>query len=159
MNPFLAVIRRLAQRIGRMGNLLVLTLAIAPVLRAGVLDAQTASGIHTTGKTWHRYRAPSLDERVEALSKSLNLSEAQKSAVRAILEHRLQELKKARSTSSNDGRVVIDRIRAIEDNTVERIRTTLNEQQRNKYEPLRVRPSASTGDKSVEEWLKEIGPR
>ena len=153
------VIRFLAGRTARIGHLLVLILAIAPALRAAAVEGQTVGGIHTDEKRGHRYRAPSIDERVEALSKSLDLTDAQKSAVKTILEHRLKELREARSAPSNDGRVMIDRIRAIEDSTVERIRATLNEEQRKKYEPLGGRTAAPGGDKSVEEWLKEIGPR
>ena len=153
------VIRSLAQRPYRAGSLLMLSLAISLLLPGRFLEAQTTTTIHTAEGISHRYRTPSLNDRLEALGKSLDLNEAQKSAVRTILEQRLQELREARRPSASEGRAVVDRVRAIEDKAVERIRATLSEEQRRKYEPLGVRASASAGDKTVEGWLKEIGPR
>ena len=54
----------------------------------------------------------------------------------------------------------MDRFRAIEDKTAERIRAMLTEEQRRKYDPLGVRNSNSAAQNvSVEDWLKQARPR
>ena len=50
--------------------------------------------------------------------------------------------------------------RALQDNTVERIRAVLNEEQKKKYDPLAVRRVQPAPDqRSVEDWLKATTPQ
>lgn len=58
------------------------------------------------------------------------------------------------------GGAQIDRFRAIQDRTAERIRAVLNEEQRKKYDLLGIRKlSPQQQSPDVEGWLKAVGPR
>jgi len=93
-------------------------------------------------------------------AKNLDLTEAQQTAVKKILEQRQQEALRIRNDSSVSGSVRIERFRALQDNTVERIRAVLNEEQKKKYDPLAVRRRQPASDqRSVEDWLKVTTPK
>jgi hypothetical protein len=100
-----------------------------------------------------------LDDHVKVLATALNLSETQQVAVKKILEQRQQETLRLRTDSSLSGSERIDRFRALQDRTVERIRAILNDEQKKKYNPLAVRNVKPSPDqKSVEDWLKATSP-
>jgi len=106
------------------------------------------------------YQRQNLEERVELLSRYLGLSEGQRSAIKNILLERQQEFFKIRHAPSPGGGLQMDRFRAIEDRTMEKIRAMLTEEQRKKYDPLSMRNSNSASQNvSIENWLKAIGPR
>jgi len=98
---------------------------------------------------------PTLDDRVKALTASLNLNEAQQSAVKGILEQRRQETLQLRLDPSITGDSRIDRFRALQERTVERIRSVLNEEQKKNYDPLTPRrlPPAPE-QRTVEDWIQ-----
>ena len=105
------------------------------------------------------HRPPSIDDRVKVLAKNLDLNETQQAAVKKILEQRQQETLRLRLDSSIAGSVRIERFRALQDDTVERIRAVLNEEQRKKYDPLaprRIQPAPE--QRSVEDWIKATTP-
>ncbi len=105
------------------------------------------------------HRPPSIDDRVKVLAKKLDLNETQQAAVKKILEQRQQETLRLRLDSSITGSVRIERFRALQDDTVERIRAVLNEEQRKKYDPLaprRIQPAPE--QRSVEDWIKATTP-
>ena len=107
-----------------------------------------------------RGHRPTLDDRVKVLAKSLDLNEAQQVSVKKILEQRQQETLRIRLDSSISGATRIERFRALQDHTVERIRAVLNEEQKKKYDPLAVRRVTPAPDqKSVEDWLKVTNPK
>lgn len=107
-----------------------------------------------------RGHRPTIDDRVKVLARSLELNEAQQAAVKKILEQRQQEALRIRQDASISGGARIERFRALQDHTVERIRAALNEEQRKKYDPLAVRRVAPASDqKSVEDWLKVTTPQ
>jgi hypothetical protein len=94
------------------------------------------------------------------LAKSLDLNEAQQATVKRILVQRQQETMRIRLDSSISGATRIERFRALQDHTVERIRAVLNEEQKKKYDPLAVRRVTPAPDqKSVEDWLKVTNPQ
>jgi Spy/CpxP family protein refolding chaperone len=106
-----------------------------------------------------RGHIPTIDDRVRVLARSLDLNEAQRAAVKKILEQRRQETLRIRQDSSISGGARIDRFRALQDNTVERIRAVLNEEQKKKYDPLAVRRTQpAPQQRSVEDWLKVTTP-
>ena len=106
-----------------------------------------------------RGHIPTIDDRVRVLARSLDLNEAQRVAVKKILEQRQQETLRIRQDSSISGGARIDRFRALQDNTVERIRAVLNEEQKKKYDPLAVRRTQpAPQQRSVEDWLKVTTP-
>ena len=107
-----------------------------------------------------RGHRPTIDDRVKVLARSLELNEAQQAAVKKILEQRQQETLRIRQDASISGGARIERFRALQDHTVERIRAVLNEEQKKKYDPLAVRRVAPAPDqKSVEDWLKVTTPQ
>jgi hypothetical protein len=106
-----------------------------------------------------RGHIPTIDDRVRVLARSLDLNEAQRVAVKKILEQRQQETLRIRQDSSISGGTRIERFRALQDNTVERIRAVLNEEQKKKYDPLAVRRmQPAPQQRSVEDWLKVTTP-
>ena len=106
-----------------------------------------------------RGHIPTIDDRVRVLARSLDLNEAQRVAVKKILEQRQQETLRIRQDSSISGGARIERFRALQDNTVERIRAVLNEEQKKKYDPLAVRRTQpAPQQRSVEDWLKLTTP-
>jgi hypothetical protein len=106
------------------------------------------------------HRRATLDDRVKALSKALDLSDPQQVAVKRILEQRQAEILRLRQDGSISGEERIGRLRAVQDQTVLRIRAVLNDDQKKKYNPLAVREiTPPQGQKTVEEWLKETTPK
>jgi aminoglycoside N3'-acetyltransferase len=106
-----------------------------------------------------RGHIPTIDDRVRVLARSLDLNEAQRVAVKKILEQRRQETLRIRQDTSISGGARIERFRALQDNTVERIRAVLNEEQKKKYDPLAVRRTQpAPQQRSVEDWLKVTTP-
>lgn len=101
----------------------------------------------------------SLDDQVKTFAKSLDLNEAQQAAVKTILEQRQKEILRLRSDGSISGSDRIGRLRALQDQTVERIRSVLNDEQKKKYNPLAVRQVPPAPDqKSVGDWMKATTP-
>jgi len=94
------------------------------------------------------------------LAKYLELDEAQQIALQKILEQRQQEVLQMRFTPLPAGSAQIDRFRAIQDKTVNRIRAVLNQEQRKKYDILAIRRSVPPPPKtSVQDWLKAATQR
>jgi hypothetical protein len=88
------------------------------------------------------------------------LSDTQQVAVKRILEQRQAETLRLRQDGSISGEERIGRLRAIQDQTILRIRALLNDDQKKKYDPLAVREIPQPqGQKTVEEWLKETTPK
>jgi hypothetical protein len=107
-----------------------------------------------------RGHRPTIDDRVKVFARNLDLNEEQQAAVKKILEQRQQETLRIRQDASISGGARIERFRALQDHTVERIRAVLNEDQKKKYDPLAVRRATPAPDqKSVEDWLKITTPQ
>jgi hypothetical protein len=107
-----------------------------------------------------RGHRPTIDERVKVFAKNLGLNEEQQAAVKKILEQRQLETLRIRQDSSISGGARIERFRALQDHTIERIRAVLNDDQKKKYDPLAVRRATPAPDqKSVEDWLKVTTPQ
>lgn len=143
------------------GIALLFLALVLPLLFSGALVvAQVADSTNSVRPTPRGRRRPNIDDRVKGLARNLDLNEAQQSAVKKILEQRQQETLRLRLDPSLSGDARLDRFRAIQDNTVLRIRAVLNEEQKKKYDPLAVRrlPSAPQ-QRSVEDWLKATTPK
>lgn len=129
-------------------------LAYPLVAQANGAAAPPAQHAHPT------HRRANLDDRVKTLAAALKLDEAQQVAVKKIVEQWQQETLQLRRDTSIAGSVRIERLRAIQDKTVERIRTVLTDEQKKKYDPLAVRRVAPAPEqKSVEDWLKVTSPQ
>lgn len=100
-----------------------------------------------------------LDDHVKVLAKSLDLNESQQAAVKRILEQRQQTILRLRQDTSISGADRIGRLRALQDQTVEKIRSVLNDEQKKKYNPLASRQAPpDPNQKSVEDWMKATTP-
>jgi len=105
-------------------------------------------------------KRPSLDDRIKTLAVTLNLDQQQQVAVKRILEQRQQETLRLRHDTSITGSTRIERLRALQDQTVQRIRLVLNDEQKKRYDPLAVRKAGPAhGQKSLEDWLKVTTPQ
>lgn len=106
-----------------------------------------------------RHRA-TLDDRVKALAAALDLNQTQQVAVKKILEQRQLEMLRIRQDPSIQGSDRIGKLRALQDQTIQRIRAVLNDDQKKKYDPLAIRNREPAPDqKSVEDWLKATAPK
>lgn len=143
------------------GAVLCLALVLPILLPGAPVVAQVAGAASPAPQTHRsRRRSPSIDDQVKVFAKRLDLNEAQQAAVKKILEQRQQETLHIRQDPSISGSTRIDRFRALQDRTVERIRAVLNEEQKKKYDPLAVRRIQPAPDqRSVEDWLKETTPQ
>ncbi len=137
-----------------------LALLLPMLLPGAPVPAQEANAPQPVRRVAPHYTRQSHDRRVELLARYLDLNEGQRFALKNILLERQQEILKMRHAPSQGEGLQMDRFRAIEDRTVERIRAMLTEEQRKKYDPLGMRNSNSASQNvSVEDWLKETGPR
>jgi len=125
-----------------------------------ILSAQASDAASFRQQTPpHRSKKSYIEARLNILTKRLDLSDAQQSAVKDILEERQQQTLRIRRDPSISGSARIERFRALQDSTVERIRAVLNEEQKKKYDPLASRQIQSTPERSVEDWLKATTPK
>jgi hypothetical protein len=140
---------------------LSLALLLPCLLPGACLAAQVAGAANSARQTHSaQVRRSIIDYRVKVLAKSLDLNPAQQAAVKQILEQRQQETLRIRLDPSLSGAARIERFRALQDNTVQRIRAVLNEEQKTKYDPLAVRKIPPAPDqRSVEDWLKVTTPQ
>jgi hypothetical protein len=148
-----------ARRLRRCRGAAFLLLALGvPILMAIPPAAAQEAGAAKPAPRARRYRRASIDDRVKRLAKSLDLSEAQQSEVKKILEQRQQQMLRIRLNPSISGSTRIDQFRALQDKTVERIRAVLNDEQKKKYDPLASRKLQAKPERSVEDWLKATTP-
>lgn len=106
----------------------------------------------------HRHARNSIDDRVTVFAKSLDLSVTQQAQLRTILEERQQQIVQLRANTSLLGEARIDRFRALQDQTVERIRAILTDDQKKKYDPLTVRKVQQQQNTDVDKWLAATRP-
>lgn len=137
---------------------LSLALVLPILLPCAPVVAQGTGAPGPARETHRGHRRPSIDDRVRVLAKGLDLTGPQQSEVKKILEQRQQEALRIRLDPSISGGTRIERFRALQDNSVARIRDLLNEEQKKKYNPLAPRRIQSTQQPSVEDWLKVTTP-
>jgi hypothetical protein len=137
-----------------------LMLALAMFLLGGSLPATAAAPVDTApsapGTGLNFSPLPALDRRITLLAKELDLSETQQVAMRKLLLEQREKVARLWNESAIPSQ---DRIRAtqmIGDQTADRIRQLLTEEQRKKYiQPRTTRPAPPPGqNRSVEEWMQ-----
>ena len=79
-----------------------------------------------------------IEERVRRLSESLSLTAEQQAQVRTILARRQTEVERLRLDSSPSAVERVHMYRAVDERTVERIKSVLSDEQRQKYSPPRA---------------------
>jgi hypothetical protein len=142
------------------GGFLSMVLALVVILLGSPLVAQEGGTAKPVPPVHNTSRRPTPDDRIKVFAKNLELSEAQQAAVKKILEQRQQESLRIRLDPSLSGAARIARFRALQDITVQRIRSVLTEEQKKKYDPLAVRRiQPAPEQRSVEDWLKVTTPK
>jgi hypothetical protein len=138
---------------------MVLALSVGYLVPSGAFaEGQALGSIAPQRQAQRQQSRLSLDDRVGRFAKSLDLSEAQRSAVKKILELQQEQILRIRSDASVSGSVRISRVRALQESTVEQIRAVLNEEQKKKYNPLAPRTIPPAPQTSVEDWIKATAP-
>jgi hypothetical protein len=123
---------------------------LLPHVAVGQMPGAAAPQRHTQSV----YRRHSVDERVKSFAETLNLDQTQQAGVKAVLERQQREARQIQFDQSLSGAERIGRFRALQQDTVSRIRGLLNEEQKKKYDPLNHGTTATTPQPSVEDWLK-----
>lgn len=101
------------------------------------------------------YHKSSIDDRVKGLTKALDLNETQQAGLKAVLEHQQMQARKIQFDQTIEGGERIARIRALQEDTVLRIRALLNDEQKMKYDPLNhAQPSANPSDSYIDQWMR-----
>ena len=124
-----------------------------------VLSTLSTPAEAQTGRTTSANRRSAvIEDRVNRLTKGLDLTQAQQATVRRILERRQQEALRIRNTPSLSGAARIDQFRALQEHTVQQIRAVLDDEQKKKYDPLAVRRLHQGPQPNVENWLNTATP-
>jgi Spy/CpxP family protein refolding chaperone len=140
---------------GWISRTLIFVLIVGCLIAFQAFAEQSPRNAEPRPQIQHQHKRSILDEQVSRFAKNLDLTEAQKSAVKKVLAQQQQEILRIRRDPSLVGRAGIDRVRALQQTTVERIRAILNEEQKKKYDPLAPRRlPQSPQQPSVEDWLK-----
>lgn len=79
---------------------------------------------------------PSIDEQVQSLSQQLNLTAAQQTTVKAALEDQHTQAMTIVQDSSMAREDKIQKIHAIRESTINKVRTSLNDDQKKKFDAL-----------------------
>jgi hypothetical protein len=138
------------------GRVLLLALGLPVLLSSASTFAQAGAAAGPERHVHQWYKRVSIDDQVKSFAKNLDLNEAQRSAVKRILEQRQQEtLRIQRATTPIDR---IDAFRALQIRTAAQIRAVLNDEQKTKYNPLGQRPPQTSPQRSVEDWMRATTP-
>jgi Spy/CpxP family protein refolding chaperone len=118
-------------------------------------SVNVADGAGKAARDPRRDSGTRLDHHIRVLSKGLDLDPMQESQLRSVLESQRVQLDKLWSDTTIPAEYRIIATRKISDQTADRIRALLSEEQRKKYgphvEPHSTAPGA--GEKTVEEWM------
>ena len=103
----------------------------------------------------------SLDDRVKALTRALDLDAKQQSELRKVLEGQREQVMRVWSDTSVPAAYRVSATQTISDQTADQIRALLNEEQRKKYNPPRPPHEATAGSArpSVEDWMGTAKPK
>src|SRR5215813_3317975 len=104
-------------------------------------------------------RKSNIEVSVSRLTKTLELTPDQQSAVKNILQQRQQQTLLIRQDPSISGSARIERFRMLQEATVQRIRLVLTDEQKKKYDPMAASHNQTTPERSVEDWLKASAPK
>lgn len=102
-----------------------------------------------------------LEERIRIFSKALDLDAKQQVGLRKVLQTQREEIRKIWEDPSVPAAYRIVATQAVSDQTADRIRALLNDEQKKKYNPPRqsrpaAEPSSSSG---VEAWMSVANPK
>jgi hypothetical protein len=98
----------------------------------------------------------SLDERLEALARMLNLDSRQQASVRELLQRQRLQLTQIWEDASVPAAYRVHATRALSEQTSQNIRALLNEAQKKKFplpQPVRAAPTDALGGRSIDDWI------
>jgi hypothetical protein len=133
----------------------LLALSLPILISSAPARSQDPEPANSARPAGHRPRTISIDDQVKGLAKNLDLTETQQSAVKRILQQRLETLRMMRNSPGSDQ---ISQFQMLQARTVAQIRAVLNDEQKKKYNPLAPHPSQSSPQPSVEDWMKATTP-
>ena len=142
--------------LGKRRRAFVLALLVFSLMPLHASAGRQSSGDVTPRNQRQRhYKTPSIDDRIKSLAKLLDLDEKQQSELKVVLWSRHEQVIKMLRAESQSPVDRVKQLRAINDNTVERITALLNEEQKKKYNPAGHLEAPGTSAKaSLEDWLK-----
>ena len=139
-------------------------LLIIPFVFSAVAEGQTSQAAPPKAVTQpanprprsrYVYRKYNLDERVKQLAKNLDLDEQQQAGVKAALENQQLQARKIQFDQSLSGLERISLFRNLQEDTVLQIRALLNDEQREKYDPINHSTDQTNFSQPyIDEWLK-----
>lgn len=147
---------------GRWMPQLVLALASACLVPAhGATGAQDSAGEAPALQVSRHRNGAGLEERIRTLSKALDLDARQQNKLRNVLESQREQIRRVWRDRSVPAAQRVSATRAINDQTGDRIRALLNEEQRKKYNPARPLHEVAAGStqRSVEDWMNAAKPK
>jgi hypothetical protein len=107
-----------------------------------------------------RDQRPLLDNRARRLAKMLELTEAQQTELAKVLASQRQQIRKLWSDQKVPPEYRVSEMRAINDQTEDRIRALLNDVQKKKYVSSRPRePSGTSQQSNLDYWLNATKPK
>ena len=103
-------------------------------------------------------RKPAIEQRLEVLTKELELTAAQQAEVRRILVRQQLAVRQVWSNSTIDPLERAAATQSVTEHTGEAIRAILNEEQKKKYNLAKPDAPVEAGSqRSVEDWMHEMG--
>ena len=112
------------------------------------------SGAHTQ-RARSIYPRHTIDDRVKELTKALDLNETQQSGVKTVLERQVVQIRRIQFDPGLSGADRNGRFRALQQDTVLRIRALLDEEQKKKFDPLNHGTQNTSPSQSyVDQWMK-----
>ena len=115
-----------------------LMVAFAFAMLSLPLLAQNApAGGTTEGQGMHR-GMPSVDQRVQHLTKALSLSDDQQAKVKSILEDQKNQMASLKQDTSMSQQVRLAKFQAIHQDTQQKIRGVLNDDQKAKFDQMQT---------------------
>jgi hypothetical protein len=148
----------------RPGRALLLLLAAVPMgfvcAPAALADGQSPQSVAPERATPPRDKKPGLDPRAERLAKMLALTEAQQSQLAIVLASQHERIHRLWSDEAVPPEFRVSQMRAINEDTENRIRALLNEEQRKEYLVPRQRQASGPSEQSnLEYWLNATKPK
>lgn len=106
------------------------------------------------------HSGPSLEERIKTLSQALGLDATQQSELRKALESYREQLGRVSRDPSVPAAYRVGAVQAISEQTIERIRAFLNDEQKRKFHPPPPRDAAQSSPKpGLEAGMNAAKPR
>jgi hypothetical protein len=130
-----------------------------PVRAGAALRSDRAEAAR--GPLSKRPRSLALDRRIELLTKELDLSEAQQTEVRKLLQSQRDQVARLWDDTSVPPPYRVSATQAISEQTADRIRALLDDNQRKRYnspKPSHL-PPADSSQRTVEDWMQAVSAK